>query len=225
MNSKEEKKGKLDEDNLKDKTKFDIIIVGAGPGGSAIGALLAKKGLDVLDKNPRAGGRMMTIHKDGFHYELFPINGVPQQNSHFERILKEIGKEDEVEVIYPDPVGAILYEDENGKIRTWKMGSNVLKMLKTLGVRLWNLKELFQSFKVLAKLARMPANEIEKLYDTSSMEYMSQFSLPKGVYTYLLASFGEGAFEITSDKSSAAEMIKLFQSAAKNGGGRYLNGQ
>jgi phytoene dehydrogenase-like protein len=83
-------------------TIYDIIVIGAGPGGSAIGALLAKRGYKVLivDKNPRAGGRMMTIHKDGFHYELFPINGVPQKNSHFERILKEIGKEDEVEVLY-----------------------------------------------------------------------------------------------------------------------------
>ena len=204
-------------------TNYDIIVVGAGPGGSAIGALLAKRGYKVLlvDKNPRAGGRMMTIHKDGFHYELFPINGVPQRNSHFERILKKIGKEDEVEVLYPDPVGVILYEDPNGNIRKWVMGSNIFKMLKTFGVRLWNLKEIFQSLKILTKLARMPKSKIDKLYDTTSMDFMNQFKMPKGLYTYLLASFGEGAFEITSDKSSAAEMIKLFQEVMKNGGGRY----
>ncbi|MFX1570913.1 MAG: phytoene desaturase family protein [Promethearchaeota archaeon] len=202
---------------------YDIIIVGAGPGGSAIGALLAKRGYKVLivDKNPRAGGRMMTIHKDGFHYELFPLNGVPQKNSHFERILKEIGREHEVEVFYPDPVGLILYEDPNGNIRKWEMGPNIFKMLKTLGVRLWNLKEIFQSFTILTKLARMPKKKIDKLYDTTSMDFMNQFKMPKGLYTYLLASFGEGAFEITSDKSSAAEMIKLFQETRRNGGGRY----
>jgi phytoene dehydrogenase-like protein len=209
---------------LEEKThNYDIIVVGAGPGGTAIGALLAKRGYKVLivDKNPRAGGRMMTIHKDGFHYELFPINGVPQKNSHFERILKEIGKEDEVEVIYYDPVGLILYEEPNGLIRKWEMGSNIFKMLKTFGVRLWNLKEIFQSFAILTKLARMPKKKIDKLYDTTSMDFMNQFKMPKGLYTYLLASFGEGAFEITSDKSSAAEMIKLFQEVMKNGGGRY----
>ncbi|NHI94538.1 MAG: NAD(P)/FAD-dependent oxidoreductase [Candidatus Lokiarchaeota archaeon] len=218
-----EKKGKDKIENFNDQNNFDIIIIGAGPGGSAIGALLAKKGLNILivDKNPRAGGRMMTIHKDGFHYELFPLNGVPQRNSHFEQILKEIGKENEVEVIYPDPIGLILYEDANGKIRKWKMGSNFLKMLRTFGVRLWNLKELFQSIRIFAKLARVSPKEIEELYDTSSMEYMDQFSMPQGIYTYLLATFGEGAFEITSDKSSAAEMIKLFQNIMKNGGGRY----
>jgi phytoene dehydrogenase-like protein len=204
-------------------TSYDIIVVGAGPGGSAIGALLAKKGYKILivDKNPRAGGRMMTIHKDGFHYELFPINSVPQKNSHFEQILKEIGKEDEVEVFYPDPVGLILYEEPSGKIRKWEMGSNIFKMLKTFGVRLWNLKEIFQSFAILTKLARMPIKKIDRLYDTTSMDFMNQFKMPKGLYTYLLASFGEGAFEITSDKTSAAEMIKLFQEVMKNGGGRY----
>ena len=206
-----------------ERKTFDVIIVGAGPGGSAIGALLAKRGFNILlvDKNPRAGGRMMTIHKNGFHYELFPINGVPQQNSHFERILKDIGKEDEVEMIVPDPVGLIMYEDEFGNIGKWEMGTNIFKMLKALGVKLWNLKEVFQSLKVLGKLARMPSREIETLYDTSSMDFMSQFHVPKGVYTYLMASFGEGAFEMTSDKTSAAEMVKLFQSAMKNGGGRY----
>ena len=204
-------------------TNYDIIVVGAGPGGSAIAVLLARRGYKVLivDKNPRAGGRMMTIHKDGFHYELFPINGVPQKNSHFERILKKIGKEDEVEVLYPDPVGLILYEDSNGNIRKWEMGSNIFKMLKTFGVRLWNLKEVFQSFKILTKLARMPKKKIDKLYDTTSMDFMNQFKMPRGLYTYLLATFGEGAFEITSDKSSAAEMVKLFQEVMKNGGGRY----
>jgi phytoene dehydrogenase-like protein len=202
---------------------YDIIVVGAGPGGSAIGALLAKRGYKVLilDKNPRAGGRMMTFHKDGFYYELFPINCVPQNNSHFERILNEIGKMDEVEVLYPDPVGLIIYEEPDGNIRKWIMGSNIFKMLKTFGIRLWNLKEIFQSFKILTKLARMPKRKIDKLYDITNMDFMNQFKVPKGLYTYLLATFGEGAFEITSDKSSAAEMIKLFQEVIKNGGGRY----
>ena len=207
----------------KSKNFFDIIVVGAGPGGSAIGALLAKKGYRVLllDKNPRAGGRMMTIHRDGFHYELFPINCVPQQHSHFEYILKEIEMEHEVEVFKPKNVGLILYEDFEGNINRWKMGNNVFKMLKTFDVNLWNPKEVIQSFRILLKLATMPSKQIEKLYDTSSMEFMDQFSIPEGLYTYLLATFGEGAFEITSDKSSAAEMIKLFQNITKNGGGRY----
>ena len=206
------------------KKDFDAIIVGAGPGGSTIAALLAKNNLKVLliDKNPRAGGRMMTFHKQGFYYELFPINCVPSNNSHFEKLLKELGKEDQIKTIYPEKVGALLYEDDSGKISEWEMGSSNLKMLSTLGVKIWQFRKLIRTFKFFKAMATVTHEEISKLYNISAMEYVNQFlPIPKGVYTYFMASFGEGAFEMPSDKTSAAEMIKLFQESMKNGGGRY----
>jgi len=206
------------------KKDFDAIVVGAGPGGSTIAALLAKNNLKVLlvDKNPRAGGRMMTFYKDGFYYELFPINGVPAKNSHFEYLLKVLGKEDQIRTIYPEKVGLLIYEDRSGKIRQWDMNSSNLGLLRTLGVKLWNIKDVIRTIRVLKKLATISQKEIEQLYNVSAMDYLNQFlPFPEGVYTYILASFGEGAFEMTSDKTSAAEMIKLFQDAMRNGGGRY----
>ncbi|MFX0094067.1 MAG: phytoene desaturase family protein [Candidatus Hodarchaeota archaeon] len=202
---------------------FDVIVIGAGPGGSSCAALLAKEGLKTLlvDKNPRAGGRMMTFYEQGFYYELFPINGVPSRNSHFERILKELEIENEVEIIFPEKIGMILYEDSRGVLRKWDMNTSNISLLRVLGVRLWNIKELYQTMKFLKRLATMSKEDIDKLYDISALDYVSQFKIPKGVYTYILASFGEGAFEMTSDRTSAAEMIKLFQETAKNSGGRY----
>ncbi|MHA1167896.1 MAG: phytoene desaturase family protein [Candidatus Hodarchaeales archaeon] len=206
------------------KKDYDAIVVGAGPGGSTMAALLAKNNLKVLlvDKNPRAGGRMMTFHKNGFYYELFPINGVPAKNSHFEKLLKVLGKENQIKTFYPEKIGVIIYEDREGKLRTWEMGTSNLGLLRALGVKLWNLKDLYRTLRVLKKLATVSQEEIDQLYDVSAMEYLDQFlPFPEGIYTYLLASFGEGAFEMTSDRTSAAEMIKLFQEAMKNSGGRY----
>ena len=203
---------------------FDAIVVGAGPGGSTISALLASQGYKVLlvDKNPRAGGRMMTVQKDGFYYELFPINGVPAKNSHFEYLLTILEKEDEIQTIFPERIGTIIYENKSGKMRRWEMGTSNIKLFWTLGVKFWNLRELFKTLRVLNKLASISSEEIEQLYETSAMDYLNKFlPFPEGVYTYLLASFGEGAFEMTADKTSAAEMIKLFQEAMKNSGGRY----
>lgn len=62
-------------------TDYDVIVVGAGPGGSALAALLAKAGLRTLlvDKNRAAGGRMMTVHRDGFSFEIFPSIACPPQ--------------------------------------------------------------------------------------------------------------------------------------------------
>ena len=90
---------------------YDAIIVGAGPGGSAIAALLANARLKVLlvDKNSSAGGKMMTIKRDGFTYEMFPINAVPARNSLFEKLIGDFGLENEVKVIYPNPVGRFYF--------------------------------------------------------------------------------------------------------------------
>ncbi len=103
-----------------DANAYDAIIVGAGPGGSAIAALLARAGLRVLlvDKNAAAGGKMMAVHRDGFDYELFPINAVPARNSLFEQLVHDLELGAEVEAIYPDPVGRFYFELPGGEIRT-----------------------------------------------------------------------------------------------------------
>lgn len=218
-----------DQLNARPKTtseNYDAIVVGAGPGGSTIAALLSKDGYRVLlvDKNLRAGGRMMTIQRDGFYYEMFPINCVPARNSLYERVLKELDKESLVDVIIPKNVGILIYEDSNGHMRQWVMGSSNLGLLKTLGIHLWNFKDLFETIKVLKEMATMPPEKIDKFYDISAIDYFDNFSLPKSLYTYILATFSEGSFEMTADKVSAAEMIKLFQTTVKNSGGRYYQG-
>jgi NADPH-dependent 2,4-dienoyl-CoA reductase/sulfur reductase-like enzyme len=45
------------EGQSREKSRFDVIVVGAGPGGSTLAALVAKMGRRVLliDKNPSVG--------------------------------------------------------------------------------------------------------------------------------------------------------------------------
>jgi len=209
------------------KKKFDLIVIGAGPGGSTLAALMANKGMNVLliDKNHCAGGRMLTIRKDGYSYEMFPINGVPARNSLFEKVSKELGVEDELKPILPKNVGVLYYEGSKGKLNKWIMGTSPLGLFSALGLRWWKPRSLLRTFKALKHMATLSPEEIEKLHNISAMEYFKRFEpLPAGVRTYILASFGEGAFEMPSDHTSAAEMIKLFQAAQKDGGGRYYRG-
>ena len=46
-------------------SQFDVIVVGAGFGGSACAGLLAKRGLKValIEKNAKAGGKAMAFKK------------------------------------------------------------------------------------------------------------------------------------------------------------------
>ena len=50
-----------------EKKKFDALIVGGGPGGLTIGALLAKNGISsaIIDKEPNLGGRYRSINFHG----------------------------------------------------------------------------------------------------------------------------------------------------------------
>ena len=98
--------------------QYDVIVVGAGFGGAASAALLAKHGLKtlLLDKNAQPGGKAVTISKEGFRYELWPIVGGPSLNSQFASVLEEIDMADEVELLAPEtPISALLYKGRSGR--------------------------------------------------------------------------------------------------------------
>jgi phytoene dehydrogenase-like protein len=209
---------------------FDVIVIGAGPGGTTVASLLAKcrKKVLLVDKNRSVGGRMSTFQKDGFHYELFPINCVPATHSRYEELSSILGKQDEVKLIISKEfgnIGKIYYQDKKGKIRAWDMRSSSFKMLGALGVKLWDVAGINRTIRFLSTLAALPAGEMEKLQNISALDYVNSCGeLPDGIYTYFLATFAEGVYEMTSDKVPAAEMIRAFQTTVKDGGGRYYEG-
>ena len=53
---------------------YDVIIVGAGPGGLACSLLLSKAGVKVLmlEKSDAVGGRTRLVKKDGFTFDRGP---------------------------------------------------------------------------------------------------------------------------------------------------------
>src|SRR3972149_450349 len=91
---------------------YDVIVVGAGFGGAACAALLAKSGLRtlLLEKNARVGGKALTMSKGGFRYELWPVSGGPTLNSQFEAVLRQLGMENEGQLLAPAPAGGRLYK-------------------------------------------------------------------------------------------------------------------
>ena len=211
---------------MEEKNVFDVIVIGAGPGGTTVASLLANDGKKVLlvDKNNVPGGRMETFKKNGFKYELFPINCVPTRNSLFEELALRLKKQDRVKPIYGDEfpkTSMISYEDEKGRVRTWDFTKPPSKLMETFGVKWWNFGALKKIGVFFKTLETMPLNEIESLHDISALDYVRRFGLPEGIATYILAAFAEGSFETTADKVAAAEMVRQFQTASKGGGGRY----
>jgi len=209
-----------------ESNQYDAIIIGAGPGGSTIAALLAKKGWHVLlvDKNPVAGGKMLPVHKDGFDYEMFPVNAVPSRNSLFEKLIDDFGLENEIEVIFPNPVGRFYFELPDGEIRTLEMSDKTpspLGFKKLLGLS-W--MGFFKFLRIFSKMISVKSDELERLKRVSAMEYIDRFNLPQSLRSYLLSVYAEGFFQASPDRLSAAAMIKAVQQTTKDGGGRYYKG-
>ncbi len=84
---------------------YDAIVIGSGPGGSSCATLLQKRGLEVLllEKNAFTGGKMVSIEKDGYAYDLFPHGQVPMRGAAFEQVFAELGISDEFQpALQPD---------------------------------------------------------------------------------------------------------------------------
>ncbi len=95
--------------------RYDAIVVGAGLGGASCAGLLAKRGLRVLlvDKNTRPGGKAMSLSKNGFTYTAWVIIGAPVIDNRYQQVLRELGVEDEVQLVVPG-TQASLYRSHSG---------------------------------------------------------------------------------------------------------------
>jgi len=208
----------------KNNSCYDAIIIGAGPGGSVLSTILSNAGMKVLlvDKHDQAGGKMLTIEKKGFSYEMFPLNGVPTRNSHFERLMEELNV-DGPKTIYPDPIGRYFFEMPNGEVRKLEMRPNVspFAIKELLNLRFIGFLKFL---KVMAKIVSMKEGDIESIRSISFIEYLEFINISKRIASYLVVSYCEGYFQTPPDRISAAAVVQAIQETAKDGGGRYYVG-
>ncbi|MBW2399483.1 MAG: NAD(P)-binding protein, partial [Deltaproteobacteria bacterium] len=95
---------------------YDAIVIGAGFGGGTCAGLLAKKGLKVLlsEKNSVAGGKAMSLSKNGYSYTAWVVIGAPVQDNLYQVILDELGVSDQAKLVVPKNSGSI-YKTPAGK--------------------------------------------------------------------------------------------------------------
>ena len=90
-----------------------IIVVGAGYGGLAASALLAKEGhnVTVIEKNEQPGGRASLLVKDGFRFDMGPSWYMWPQA--FQRFFSELGENasELLELKKLDPSYRVFFDD------------------------------------------------------------------------------------------------------------------
>jgi prolycopene isomerase len=190
---------------------YEAIVIGAGPGGATVASLLANYGKRVLlvDKNGSAGGKMITIRREGHTYEMFPLNLIPYAPSLFEKLAEVVGKTDKVRNVaaeYPGDKVNIFYHDRSGKIHL--LNPKKLATFKSLDLSFFDIvRTLFPMLKMLG----MKQKSYAKYEKISALDYMNNLKIPEAIRVFITASMGEGAFEMSSDMVPASHMIRAFQ--------------
>lgn len=208
--------------------KYDVIVIGAGFGGSSCAALLAKRGLKVLllEKNAKAGGKAMSLSKKGFTYTAWVVITAPIQGNMFEAVLKELGLEDRVELVAPPPKGGAIFKNSRGKyVPMPDMPPDTVQdpniIFDWLEVK---EEERADALQVLTEITLMTPQDIEKLDNISFAEYLSRYKIPKPVFGYLIGGIADPCFVAPVDAVAASEAIKTLQMIFLRSGGLFCKG-
>jgi phytoene dehydrogenase-like protein len=208
--------------------RFDVIVVGAGFGGSACAGLLAKRGLKVLllEKNAKAGGKAMAFSKSGFVYTPWVVITAPIQDNAFERVLKELGMEDRVELVTPEASGGAIFKNSKGEYVPMPPMPSDAPMDPNL---IFDWLEVPQDQRVaaltaLTEITLMTPDKIDEHDDISFAEFLARYDLPESVYGYLVGSIHDACFVCPADVVAASEAIRVLQMIFLRSGGLFAKG-
>jgi phytoene dehydrogenase-like protein len=205
---------------------YDVIVIGAGFGGSACAGLLAKRGLKVLlaEKNSRAGGKAMSISKNGFTYTAWVVIGAPVVGNLYEAVARELGVEDLIKLVTPG-APASLYRTSSGayaRVPNMPVGqTDPTAIFDWLEIKPED-RELAMMF--FAQLTMMAPEDIDKLHGISFEDWLRQFNIPRSLYAFLVSNCCDGMFMVPVDQLEAAEAISSLQDMFLRHGGIFCRG-
>jgi prolycopene isomerase len=213
------------------RDRYEVIVIGSGPGGSACATLLQKSGVRTLlvEKNAFVGGKMVSVNKDGYAYDLFPHGQVPMRAPAFQTIFDELGVGDEFQpALQPDDtrdVIKICYRRRDW--RDYRLVSQGQAMADpTPFFRLWDIDEQEQekAVAIMTEIATMPEEALDALDNVSMHEFLTSRDVPYALYSYM-AFHANASLAEPIDLVAASEQIRIFQQIMlQGGGGQYKGG-
>jgi len=208
--------------------KYDVIVIGAGIGGATCAALLARRGVKTLlvDQNAIPGGKAITMAKQGFRYEFWPISGGPSLNSRFAQVLEELGMKSEVAILTPQEAVLMMYRGAGADRYQSRIAAAVptpegpMAIFEVLALHAETLPEVARLF---GDIAQMSATDIDLLDDVTFSDFLSRYRLPTALLSYF-GMWSNIVFVVPIDVLATSEAIRTFQDFMNGGAARYHGG-
>lgn len=216
--------GRIEKDPGMTTNNYDAIVIGAGFGGSASAGLLAKRGLKVLlvEKNNLAGGKAMTLNKNGFTYSAWPVMGAPVTDNWCQKLVDTLGIGNQIKLTssesgsyYKTPQGA--YEPMP------KMDGSVdpFVLFNWLGM---SGDDCDKALGFFGALTMMPPETIDSYEGTDFDSFIKAADLPRSLYSFIVSLCLDGMYMVPVDQLDAAEAIYGIQDIFLRGGGLFCIG-
>lgn len=212
-------------------SQYDVIVIGSGPGGSACATLLQKRGIKTLlvEKNNLLGGKMMSVQKDGYAYDLFPHGQVPMRQPAFQHVFEELGVGDEFRpALQPDDPRDVI--TLGYRARGWKdyrMVSQKQSMADaTPFFKLWGIEGEDQAkvINFMTELATVPEERLAQLDNVSMHEFLAARDVPYALYSYMAFHANASLAEPIDLVAASEQILILKQIMLQGGGGQYKGG-
>jgi phytoene dehydrogenase-like protein len=208
---------------------YDVIVVGAGPGGLTCAGRLANWGVRTLlvERSEHVGGKAVAGTRDGFRFELGPKLQVPMRGHAFERLFDELGISEKLGAIIPGPstsayrrAGSSEWIVTTGEDRE-RQGGQALTPFE-----LWGLDERQRDAAVgiMAEMVSLTREQLDELDDVSMQEYLSRFPDVPGPLYNNMGMHANASLAEPIDRVAASEQIKIMQQLAADPGAGYYRG-
>jgi phytoene dehydrogenase-like protein len=211
--------------------EFEVIVIGSGPGGLSCATLLQKRGTRTLlvEKNNILGGKMASIDKDGWAYDLFPHGQVPMRGSAFEDIFAELGVSDEFEpALEPDDPREIITlcyrRGDWDKYKTVTQGQAMADPGPFFD--LWEISEEEQAkaVAVMTEMVEISDEELAKLDNVTMKEWLAERDVPDALYNYMGFHANASLAEPIDLVAASEQILIMKQMMLQGGGGQYKGG-
>lgn len=203
----------------------DVIVIGAGFGGSACAALLAQRGFRVLlaEKNNVSGGKAMTLHKNGFTYQAWPVMGAPVVDNWCQKLVDTLGVQDRVTLV--ESRSGSYYRTPQGEYRAMPAmpdsGVDPFVLFDWLGIP---AAEHERALGFFMTLTMMPAHEITTHEGRDFDSFLRAARLPRSLYAFIVSLCLDGMYMVPVDRLDAAEAIQGLQDIYLRRGGLFCKG-